>query len=77
MSVDVMGEEWLLSAEQVRSLLEWIRRHAGADRSVYPFMVTVAEQALRPGEARALRVRDVAFPEGGGGQLLLPVQQLI
>lgn len=24
MSVDVMGEEWLLSAEQVRSLLEWI-----------------------------------------------------
>ncbi|MER5212553.1 site-specific integrase [Streptomyces sp. NPDC002838] len=69
MSVDVMDEEWLLSVEQVRSLLEWIRGHAGADRSVYPFMLTVAEQALRPGEARALRVRDVMLPEGDGGQL--------
>ncbi|GAQ57381.1 MULTISPECIES: tyrosine-type recombinase/integrase [Streptomyces] len=69
MSDEVMDEEWLLSAEQVRSLLEWMQEHVGADHSVYPFMATVAEQALRPGEARALRVRDVAFPEGGGGKL--------
>lgn len=64
-----MDEEWLLSVEQVRSLLEWIRGHAGVDRSVYPFMRTVAEQALRPGEARALRVRDVVLPEGDSGEL--------
>jgi integrase len=68
-SVDVMDEEWLLSMEQVRSLLEWIRGHAGADRSVCPFMLTVAEQALRPGEARALRVRDVVLPEGDQGEM--------
>lgn len=53
MSVDVLDEEWLLSEEQVRSLLEWMRGHTGANRSVYPFMRTMAEQALRPGEARA------------------------
>ncbi|WP_369392466.1 tyrosine-type recombinase/integrase [Streptomyces sp. CG1] len=69
MSVDVMDEEWLLSVEQVRSLLEWIRGNAGANRSVYPFMRTVAEQALRPGEARALRVRDAVLPEGRCGEL--------
>lgn len=69
MSVDVMDEEWLLSMEQVRSLLELTRGHAGTDRSVYPFMLTVAEQALRPGEARALRVRDVVLPEGDWGVL--------
>ncbi|MFB7632720.1 tyrosine-type recombinase/integrase [Streptomyces sp. NPDC056149] len=69
MSVDVMDEEWLLSAEQVRSLLEWIRGHAGADRPVYPFMRIVAEQGLRPGEARALRVRDAMLPEGDWGNL--------
>lgn len=69
MSVDVMDEEWLLSREQVRSLLECIRGHAGVDHSVYPFMLTVAEQALRPGEARALRVRDVVLPDGDAGEL--------
>ncbi|MER6111105.1 tyrosine-type recombinase/integrase [Streptomyces hirsutus] len=69
MSVDVMDEEWLLSAEQVRSLLKWIRGYAGANRSVYPFTLTVAEQAMRPGEARALRVNDVVFSGGGGGSL--------
>ncbi|MEV1076927.1 tyrosine-type recombinase/integrase [Streptomyces sp. NPDC050211] len=69
MSVDVIEEEWLLSTEQVRALLEWIRGHAADDRSMYPFMLTVAEQALRPGEARALRVRDVVFPEGDRGVL--------
>ncbi|MFD4510831.1 tyrosine-type recombinase/integrase [Streptomyces sp. NPDC058457] len=69
MYVEVMEEEWLLSAEQVRSLLSWIRGHAGADRSVYPFMRTLAEQALLPREARALRVSDVVLLEGGGGKL--------
>lgn len=68
-SVDVMDEEWLLSLEQVGSLLGWIRGHVGADRSAYPFMRTVAEQALRPGEARALRVRDLVLPEGNWGEL--------
>ena len=68
-SVEVMEEEWLLSAEQVRSLLKWIRGLAGANRSVHPFMCTVAEQALLPREARALRVSDVVLPEGGGGKL--------
>ncbi|MFG3295261.1 tyrosine-type recombinase/integrase [Streptomyces sp. NPDC048179] len=70
-SVDVMDEEWLLSVEQVRSLLEWIHGHAGADRLVYPFMRTVAEQALRPSEARALRVRDVVLPESDSGELIV------
>ncbi|WEO94629.1 site-specific integrase [Streptomyces sp. FXJ1.172] len=69
MSVDVMDEEWLFSVEQVRSLLEWIRGNAGASRSVYPLMRTVAEQALRPGEVGALRVRDVVLPEGEWGEL--------
>ncbi|MEJ8650763.1 tyrosine-type recombinase/integrase [Streptomyces sp. MS1.AVA.3] len=68
MSADVIEEEWLLSMEQVRSLLEWIREHA-AYRSIYPFMRIVAEQALRPEEARALRVRDVVLPEGDWGIL--------
>ncbi|MDX2692361.1 tyrosine-type recombinase/integrase [Streptomyces ipomoeae] len=64
-----MDEEWLYSEEQVRSLLEWMRGHAGADRSVHPFMLIVSEQALRPGEARALRVSDVVLPEGNLGKL--------
>ncbi|WP_406724551.1 tyrosine-type recombinase/integrase [Streptomyces sp. GD-15H] len=66
MSVEVMDEEWLHSEEQVRALLEWMHGHAGAHRSVHPFMRIVAEQALRPGEARALRVSDVVLSEGGG-----------
>ncbi|MBP5860690.1 tyrosine-type recombinase/integrase [Streptomyces scabiei] len=69
MYVEVMDEEWLYSEEQVRSLLEWMRGHAGAHRSVHPFMRIVAEQALRPGEARALRVSDVVLPEGDLGKL--------
>lgn len=69
MSVEVMEEEWLLSVEQVRSLLEWIRGHAGANRSLYPLMRTMAEQALRPDEARVLRVRDAVLPEGDWGEL--------
>ncbi|MEV0636526.1 tyrosine-type recombinase/integrase [Streptomyces sp. NPDC050619] len=69
MYVEVMDEEWLYSEEQVRSLLEWMRGHAGANRSVHPFMRIVAEQALRPGEARALRVSDVVLPEGDLGKL--------
>lgn len=54
--VEVMEEEWILSPEQVRSLLKSIHGNAGANRSVHPFMRTVAEQALFPREARALRV---------------------
>ncbi|MGW1712062.1 tyrosine-type recombinase/integrase [Streptomyces sp. NPDC002156] len=69
MSVEIMDEEWLLSVEQVRSLLKWIRGHANANRSVHPFMCSVAEQALLPREARALRVSDVVLPESGGGKL--------
>ncbi|MBC3986777.1 tyrosine-type recombinase/integrase [Streptomyces sp. AC536] len=69
MSVEVMDEEWLLSEEQVRALLGWVRGQAGAHRSVYPFMRMVAEQALRPSEARALRVSDVMFLERDLGKL--------
>ncbi|AOT61503.1 tyrosine-type recombinase/integrase [Streptomyces rubrolavendulae] len=69
MYVEVLDGEWLYSEEQVRSLLEWIRGHAGANRSVHPYMLIVAEQALRPGEARALRVSDVVLPEGDLGKL--------
>ncbi|MFF7838232.1 tyrosine-type recombinase/integrase [Streptomyces ossamyceticus] len=69
MSIEVIDEEWLLSVEQVRSLLEWIRGHTSADRAVYPFIRTVAEQVLRPGEARALRVRDVVLPKDDWGVL--------
>ncbi|MEV0641300.1 tyrosine-type recombinase/integrase [Streptomyces sp. NPDC050619] len=69
MYVEVMEEEWLLSEEQVRSLLKSIHGRVGANRSVYPFMRTVAEQALFPREARALRVSDVVLPEGDGDKL--------
>lgn len=69
MSVEVMEEEWLYSEEQVRALLEWVRGREGVERSVYPFMRVVAEQALRPGEARGLRVSDVVLPERGLGKL--------
>lgn len=71
MSVEVefMEEEWLYSEEQVRALLEWVRGREGLERSVYPFMRVVAEQALRPGEARELRVSDVVLPERGLGKL--------
>ncbi|MGW6458899.1 tyrosine-type recombinase/integrase [Streptomyces sp. NPDC055078] len=68
MYVEVMEEEWLLSEEQVRSLLKSIHGQGGFNRSVYPFICTVAEQALFPREARALRVSDV-LPEGDGGKL--------
>ncbi|MEU5838360.1 tyrosine-type recombinase/integrase [Streptomyces diacarni] len=69
MSVDVMEEEWLYSEEQVRALLEWVRGREDVERSVYPLMCIVAEQALRPGEARALRVGDVDLPVRGWGKL--------
>ncbi|MGP3732942.1 tyrosine-type recombinase/integrase [Streptomyces sp. GDS52] len=69
MSVEVKDEEWLYSEEQVRSLLDWVRGQAGAHRSVYPFMRMVAEQALRPSEARALRVSDVMLLERDLGKL--------
>ncbi|WP_406283368.1 tyrosine-type recombinase/integrase [Streptomyces sp. NBC_00209] len=69
MSVEVMEEEWLYPEEQVRALLEWVRGQEGVERSVYPFMRVVAEQALRPGEARGLRVSDVVLPERGLGKL--------
>lgn len=69
MSVEVMEEEWLYSEEQVRTLLEWVRGREGAERSVHPFMRVVAEQALRPGEARGLRVSDLVLPERGQGKL--------
>ncbi|MEE1845179.1 tyrosine-type recombinase/integrase [Streptomyces sp. NPDC088190] len=69
MSVEVMEEEWLYSEGQVRALLEWVRGQEGVERSVYPFMRVVAEQALRPGEARELRVSDVVLPERGLGKL--------
>jgi len=67
--VEVMEEEWLLSEEQVRSLLKSIHEQPDATRSVHPFMRTVAEHALFPFEARALRVSDVALLEGNGGEL--------
>ncbi|MFE5210890.1 tyrosine-type recombinase/integrase [Streptomyces sp. NPDC056600] len=69
MSVEVMDEEWLLSEEQVRALLGWVREQVGVHRSVYPFMRMVAEHALRPSEARALRVSDVMFMERDLGRL--------
>lgn len=69
MDVEVMEEEWLLSEEQVRWLLKSIHENAGANRSVHPFMRTVAEQALLPREARAVRVSDVVLPHCDGGKL--------
>jgi integrase len=69
MSVDVMDEEWLLSREQVGSLLESIRANSDGNRSVYPFLCAVAEGPLRTSEARALRVRDVVLRPDGFGDL--------
>ncbi|MFP3987418.1 hypothetical protein U9R90_07915 [Streptomyces sp. E11-3] len=69
MYVDVLNEEWILSEGQVRSLLDCIRRQAGGSRSVYPYLVTVAEGALRSSEARSLRVRDVVLRSDGSGEL--------
>ncbi|MGW1233008.1 tyrosine-type recombinase/integrase [Streptomyces californicus] len=69
MSVEAMEEEWLYSEEQVRALLEWVRGREGVERSAYPFMRVVAEQALRPSEARELRVSDLVLPERGLGKL--------
>ncbi|WP_326685013.1 site-specific integrase [Streptomyces microflavus] len=69
MSVEVMEEEWLYSEEQVRALLEWVRGREGVERSAYPFMRVVAEQALRPSEARELRVSDLVLPKRGLGNL--------
>ncbi|MCA1269590.1 site-specific integrase [Streptomyces sp. 7G] len=70
MLVDALDEEWILSERQVLSLLDWIRQQAGGSRSVYPFLVTLAEGALRPSEARSLRVRDVVLHSGGSGELM-------
>ncbi|MBT2450376.1 tyrosine-type recombinase/integrase [Streptomyces sp. ISL-43] len=69
MSVDALKEERLISVEQVRSLLEWIRGQADGNRSVHPFLATVAEQALRPSEARTVRVHDVVLLNEGWGEL--------
>jgi integrase len=65
-------------------MMEWIRGQESADPAVHPFLHSVAEQALRAGEARALRVRDVVLPEVGWGELtvrhrgvarVIPLQQ--
>ncbi|MFF8550826.1 tyrosine-type recombinase/integrase [Streptomyces albidoflavus] len=69
MLTDALDEEWILSEGQVLSLLDWIRRQAGGSRSVYPFLVTLAEGALRPSEGRSLRVRDVVLRSDGSGEL--------
>ncbi|WP_030017930.1 tyrosine-type recombinase/integrase [Streptomyces monomycini] len=69
MPADVMDEEWLLSAEQICSLLKAIRGNMGGHHSVYPFMRTVADLALRPSEAHVLRVSDVVLSEGGEASL--------
>lgn len=53
-----MDEEWPLSVERFRSLFEWMCGHMGAHCPVPPFMLTAAEWVLRPGEARALSVRE-------------------
>ncbi|QOV34993.1 tyrosine-type recombinase/integrase [Streptomyces ferrugineus] len=69
MLIDALDEEWILSERQVLSLLDWIRQQTGGSRSVHPFLAAVAEGALRPSEARALRVRDVVLRSGGSGEL--------
>ncbi|MFI6645208.1 tyrosine-type recombinase/integrase [Streptomyces sp. NPDC050504] len=68
--VDALSEEWILPETRVFSLLDWIRRRqAGGSRSVHPFLATVAEGALRPSEARSLRVCDVVLRSDGSGEL--------
>lgn len=69
MHVDVLDEEWIPSEGQVRSLLDYICRQEGVSRSVYPFLVTLTEGALRPSEARSLRVRGFASRSDGSGEL--------
>ncbi|MFD7078565.1 hypothetical protein [Streptomyces sp. NPDC059918] len=70
MPVDaLMKEERLFSVEQGRLLLDWIRGQADESRSVYPFLTTLAELALRPSEARTVRVRDVVLLNEGWGEL--------
>ncbi|MEU3373520.1 hypothetical protein ABZ734_24040 [Streptomyces sp. NPDC006660] len=69
MHVDVLDDEWILSEGQVRSLLDCIGRQESGSRSVYPFLATLTEAALRPSEARSRRAHDFVLRSGGSGEL--------
>ncbi|MFC5253418.1 tyrosine-type recombinase/integrase [Streptomyces nigrescens] len=68
MSQPAIDESALLSSEQIRLLLGWVRENAAVEGAVYPFLVSIAEAALSPGEAVALRVDDMTLPEGEFGE---------
>ncbi len=62
MSKLAIGESSLLSADQVRALLEWIQETSSG--AVFPFLAFMARTALPQGEAASLRVQDVTLPDG-------------
>ncbi|MFJ2257311.1 tyrosine-type recombinase/integrase [Streptomyces sp. NPDC087844] len=61
----------MLSSEQIRSLLSWVRENTEAQSAVYPFLASIEKAALLPGEATALRVDDLMLPDGRVGELLI------
>ncbi|MEW2621608.1 tyrosine-type recombinase/integrase [Streptomyces sp. NPDC048106] len=69
MSKLAIGESSLLSAGQVRALLEWIQEESSG--AVFPFLASIAGTALSPGEAASVRVQDVTLPDGEFGEMLV------
>lgn len=64
-------EQLLLSGQQRDDLLDWVGQHPRNGRTLRAFFSAVAFAALRPGEALALRVRDVQLPDDGPGVLVV------
>ncbi|MFF1480765.1 tyrosine-type recombinase/integrase [Streptomyces sp. NPDC058301] len=64
-----MRNGYFLRGRFIRCWIGYAGRQAGESRSVYPFLVTLAEGALRPSESRSLRVRDVVLRSGGSGEV--------
>ncbi|SFY48748.1 tyrosine-type recombinase/integrase [Streptomyces sp. F-1] len=69
MSKLAVGESSLLSADHVRSLLEWIQEASSG--AIFPFLASMAGTAVSPGEAASVRVHDVTLPDGEVGEMLV------
>ncbi|WP_164990970.1 tyrosine-type recombinase/integrase [Streptomyces sp. GZWMJZ-114] len=68
---EAIEEERLYSVEQVRALLKWVKENSEVAPSAYPFLLVIAEHALRPVEAMNIRVGEVELPARGPGKMLV------
>jgi integrase len=60
----------VMNPVQADALLRWVRQRPRGGVRLHAFFATLYYAGLRPEEAVALRVRDVALPERGWGEIL-------